>query len=154
MPQPRIDWLERLAHAKDQGVSDIEFAAQVWRDRQMKKPALGSKFRQFAPIGFWVDRAGGKKNGIWYPHPDEVRACCRGMGHMASLKYPWHYQRHCRTIRHVAMLFDLDERHLRKYLGKQHGQGQMRCVSCNRFVRSFLDKCGPCMAKERLDKAA
>lgn len=128
------------------GMSRLEFAAAVWRDRQ-KKPPAGAKpgdkamaiylqSRQFRPLGVTQ-----KGMGYWYPMPVECRPCCSEMEHPPP-KFPWAYKTHCNTARHVAALFGLDERELLKHLGI--GSKPPRCAQCSRFRRKDDYLCGTC----------
>ena len=45
------------------------------------------------------------KSGRWYPSDAETCPCCSDIC-SPSLSYPYSFMVHCRTIKHVAMLFD------------------------------------------------
>src|SRR4051794_33990625 len=101
-PTP-LNWLEVIAlECAATGETFLNFAIRVYHDRQLKD----YKERRFPPRGV---RVGKGKTAIWYPVPYEVRSCCWGVA-PPDWRYPWVYQRHCRTARHVAMLFNVDER--------------------------------------------
>ena len=53
------------------------------------------------------------KAGRWYPSSTESQPCCRGVRGPTRSR-PWSYMTHCRTVRHIASLFDVDEADLRK----------------------------------------
>jgi hypothetical protein len=57
------------------------------------------------PEGAWTDR-------VWLPSDRERRPCCEGL-EPDRLKDPQKLRNHCRTLLHVASLFDLDSRVLR-----------------------------------------
>jgi hypothetical protein len=57
------------------------------------------------PDGAWTDR-------VWLPSDEERRACCEGL-EPDPLKDPQKLRNHCRTLGHVANLFELDGRLLR-----------------------------------------
>ena len=44
--------------------------------------------------------------GLWFPSPEERRDCCEMP---PSRAFPHHLQRHCRTLRHCAHLFQISE---------------------------------------------
>lgn len=71
--------------------------------------------RQSRPRGT-VDLA-----GRWWPEPEEQAACCVGAGSPTRLN-PYKLLNHCRTARHVATLYGVDERQLRnaaRYLKRE-----------------------------------
>ena len=49
----------------------------------------------------------------WYPSSQESQSCCRGI-RAPSRAYPWSYMTHCRTVAHIANLYDVDEPALRR----------------------------------------
>jgi hypothetical protein len=57
------------------------------------------------PEGSWIDR-------VWLPSNRERRSCCEGL-EPDRLKDPQKLKIHCRTLLHVARLFDVDNGHLR-----------------------------------------
>ncbi|MEP7012512.1 MAG: hypothetical protein ABJC13_19500 [Acidobacteriota bacterium] len=59
---------------------------------------LARELRQASPAGDWQD-------GIWRPDPEERRACCSEIAPTAANKQA--LEAHCRTILHVATLFDV-----------------------------------------------
>lgn len=125
----------------------LDFALIVYRGRQAKD----RKDRVYPPHGVKVGgdkKYAGARQAIWYPTPHEVRPCCWGVA-PPNVLYPWVYQRHCRTARHVAMLFNVDERDIVRATSKR--REQKRCSSCKRFISSILEECGPCMYRERVD---
>lgn len=130
----------------------VQTGWKVYTQKDGKKKAV--PYRVYPPIGFWVpigystDIQGEiKKVKYWYPHPEEVRPCCWGLMQPVAA-YPWHYQRHCRSARHIAMLCNVDERELTARISTRSKQN--RCESCKRFIAADLTQCGPCLAKERL----
>lgn len=48
------------------------------------------------------------KAGRWYPDDDERQECCKGI-RAPSRSYPYSLMTHCRTARHVAHLYRVDE---------------------------------------------
>lgn len=143
----RMDW-ERTR--KSSGKSPLEFAAIVYEQRNRSKEdreKLG--WGNYAPLGFKVGNNNSKQYGfdhrVWYPHPDEVRPCCQGLA-QPKFNYPWIYQRHCRTLRHVALLFNVDESDLREATGTTRVRNQ---CECGKFRRSDDYLCKKC--REALD---
>jgi hypothetical protein len=63
------------------------------------------------PEGAWADR-------VWLPSDGERRACCAGL-EPDRLKDPQKLRSHCRTVLHVATLFELDGRLLRAELKRR-----------------------------------
>ncbi|HEV7667289.1 MAG TPA: hypothetical protein VGS22_02115 [Thermoanaerobaculia bacterium] len=59
---------------------------------------LARELRQTSPDGDWQE-------GIWLPAPEERRACCEEIAPTAANKQA--LEAHCRTILHVAALFDV-----------------------------------------------
>jgi len=53
------------------------------------------------------------KGGRWHPTPAEAQPCCRGI-RSPSRAWPWSYMTHCRTMTHIANLYDVDETDLRR----------------------------------------
>jgi len=59
------------------------------------------------------DPLGGFDNeGRWYPCEAEFRECCRTI-RPPSRKWPYSLLSHCRSLRHVAHLYGVDESELR-----------------------------------------
>lgn len=146
---------------KTSGLSRLEFAAEVFRSRNLPKSLRTEGYFTYTyqPKGFF----GGKKpptpvvpvkgkpilrgerpHSVWYPHPLEVRPCCWGVSIKGIEKYPWVYHRHCRTARHVAMLIGVDERDLLCALGKR--EPRKRC-DCGKFCKSDDYICKSCRVK-------
>lgn len=166
-------WLKTLAREQERrGISALDFAVEVYLDRAQKSelydpekhanhdgviwrnPTTGKDMA--SPRRLWSPRGIiHKQNHVnfWYPLPEEVRPCCEGVK-LPNFKYPYVLQRHCRSARHVAMLFNVDERDLVRLTSSR--ARQKRCVECKRFLAPDLYICGPCMWKQRnaLDKAA
>lgn len=125
----KYQWKDRQIAS---GLEVIEFAAAVYKDRNVPIPKDSTAIqkaaiwrnRKYAPMGIYA------KSKIWYPVPYEVRSCCQEMT-PPMLSFPYAYQRHCRTIKHVAALFDLEELELSRYLGVRSDQA--RCAECSRF---------------------
>ena len=57
--------------------------------------------------------------GRWYPSEQECRQCCRRI-YPPSRKHPYTLLKHCRTLTHVAHLYDVDYATARKEYGKPH----------------------------------
>jgi hypothetical protein len=53
------------------------------------------------------------KGGRWYPSDAEYQACCRGL-RGPSRSYPWSLMIHCRSLKHIANLYNVDEDALRQ----------------------------------------
>lgn len=124
------DW-HRVYEIHGAGRTPLEFAIEVYLDRQDR----GNRRRFYAPWGLST------KNKLWIPFPTEVRSCCTVVG-LPTMKYPWALHRHCRSARHVAMLFDVDERHILNAV--EQPRIRSRCCECNRFVRADDYICGRC----------
>lgn len=82
--------------------TNLEQAAQEFIDRKNRNSHPDGKF----------DGA-----SRWYPSESEKQECC---GHVRSPSraYPYSYMVHCRTIQHVAKLYNVDEKELRKLVIK------------------------------------
>ena len=130
-------YLERCA--ADSILSREEFAAFVWQCRNL--PKEDRKHPQWVltyphqPIGFYLRGRG----SFWVPHPQEVRPCCQVLNLTSQHKYPWVYHRHCRTLRHIAMLLNVDEGAIRQRVKIPRS----RC-SCGKFRKSDEYVCRNC----------
>jgi hypothetical protein len=51
------------------------------------------------------------RGGRWYPSDEERQACCTVRS--PSRKWPWSLMLHCRTLRHIARLYGVNESELR-----------------------------------------
>ena len=51
--------------------------------------------------------------GRWYPAKEERQACCEGI-RSPSRAWPMSYNRHCRSVQHVASLYGVDPTELRR----------------------------------------
>jgi hypothetical protein len=138
------DWQKIRANS---GLPPLEFAAAVYSHRNLsdeqRKQDGWPAIYPYQPFGFKV---GGFK--MWYPHPLEVRPCCQAI-EVPHPAYPWTYQRHCRTARHVAALVDVTEQALLAHLGIRVGQA--RCAQCSRFRPADDYLCGVCRKNIDLD---
>ena len=91
-------------------VREAVAAAKENADESVSKAALeylNRKYRILHPDGDFD--AGGR----FYLSDEERRTCCDGI-RAPSRAYPWSEMAHGRTLRHVAMLHDVDERELRR----------------------------------------
>lgn len=68
---------------------------------------VARKNRQSHPEGTF------DKQGRFYPSDREFQACCSSI-RTPSRAYPYSYMTHCRTADHVAHLFGVDARDVRK----------------------------------------
>jgi hypothetical protein len=53
------------------------------------------------------------KAARWFPDPDERRDCCDSV-RSPSRRFKFSLMLHCRTLKHVAKLYNVDEKQLRK----------------------------------------
>jgi hypothetical protein len=53
------------------------------------------------------------RGGRWYAAKEELRKCCRPI-RSPSRRFPYSELLHCRTAKHVAHLFDVDEHELKR----------------------------------------
>jgi len=51
--------------------------------------------------------------GRWYPSDEELQECCYSI-RSPSRNWPYSLLLHCRTLRHVAHLYGVDEQELRR----------------------------------------
>jgi len=51
--------------------------------------------------------------GRWYPSEDEKQSCCSGI-RRPSRAWPYSLMTHCRSITHVAALYGVDAREVRR----------------------------------------
>lgn len=150
MPHNAVGW---EAVQINSGLSPLDFAAEVYRHRNVPKEEreaikesgkdIRSKYR-YQPSGFYTYASAIEGNGkFWYPTPSECRMCCSVMnppGH----QYPFVYQRHCRTIRHIAILFNVSERELARVLGLSPTVNN--CANCGKFRPAADYLCKVCRA--------
>lgn len=80
--------------------ADLAAAVTVYLDRQARRVHLSGTF----------DNA-----GRWHPDEDEWQSCCRAI-RSPSRAYPYALMTHCRSVAHVAALYDVDTPALRRAL--------------------------------------
>lgn len=59
------------------------------------------------------------KAGRWYPSDSERQSCCKQVS-APTRSYPWSYMTHCRTIKHVAAQYGVDEKEMKRMLLKKN----------------------------------
>ncbi len=69
---------------------------------------LARQERKAHPRGFWQE-------GLWWPDPEERRSCCEAIQPTPANKQA--LDSHCRSQTHVAQLFDVSARALRRAAG-------------------------------------
>jgi type II secretory pathway pseudopilin PulG len=90
---PQITRTKREAVALvEQAQQRLHEAAREYADRQTRNTHPDGK----------ADKA-----GRWHPTPAEAQPCCRGI-RTPSRAWPWSYMTHCRTIAHLANLYDVN----------------------------------------------
>jgi hypothetical protein len=121
------------------GMTREDFAAKVYKNRNLSKEERSAKQWQLSyphqPIGWYLRGRG----SLWVPHPQEVRPCCQVLSLTSQHKYPWAYQRHCRSIRHIALLLNVDESDIRGRVKEP----RKRC-SCGKYIKQDDYACGNC----------
>jgi hypothetical protein len=95
----------------------IEQAADLFEARQNGKNE---------PEGNWTDR-------VWLPGERERRPCCEGL-EPDRLSDPQKLRNHCRTLLHVASLFDLDSRLLRDEVRRRRDEREETKESTSALV--------------------
>src|SRR6185295_1403001 len=80
---------------------------------------LARELRQASPEGEWQD-------GIWLPASEERRACCEEIVPTAANKQA--LEAHCRTILHVAALFEVPATVLKRAVRAEREKGARRAV--------------------------
>jgi len=68
--------------------------------------------------------------GRWYPSDEERRECCRTI-RPPSRNWPYSLLWHCRTLRHVAHLYGVDETELRKLARVYTDEPLKKLEECN-----------------------
>ena len=58
------------------------------------------------------------KHTKWYPQEVEERPCCLNI-RQPSHSYPWSLMTHCRSLKHVCNLLEVDEKEVRLRLTKK-----------------------------------
>lgn len=79
-------------------MTELQKATQEYLDRQA---------RAAHPQGHF------DRGGRWYPSEAETQPCCSSI-RSPSRAWPHSLNRHCRTIRHIARLFDISAADLRR----------------------------------------
>lgn len=130
MTREQLCWELRLQRS---GMTRMEFAIDIWRDRNVPKAEREASKQKNRP--HWIllhplQPLGFKTPHFWMPHPLEVRACCQQI-EPPHPGYPFMYHRHCRTAEHVAMIAGVEAKALRKALGMS--TISPRCSQCSRF---------------------
>jgi hypothetical protein len=63
-----------------------------------------------------IDRGTGR---LWIPKPNDVLSCCQKIkSPPRSHKYRYTYFDHCKTIRHISVLYDVDYKKLKDMIPK------------------------------------
>ena len=79
-------------------MTQIEKATQEYLDRQARAAHPDGRF---------------DNGGRWYPSEDEECPCCSRIRN-PSRRWPYSLNTHCRTLKHVAYLFDVNATDLRR----------------------------------------
>lgn len=135
---PPFSYAELLKRAEEDGKTALEFAALVWNTRN--PPRVNGK-KTYNPM-FQAIGYRGNRPGAWTPAPAEVRSCCQEI-HPPHPKYPWTYKVHCKSVIHVAHLFNVDTLELKRYLGKTQ-RPLHRCTECHLFRKADDYLCKTC----------
>lgn len=117
-------------------MTDLEYAEAIWLDRNL--PCKGKDQSLQRTRAFSAPGAYTKLNHIWVPAPHEIEPCCK------KIQWPgrvsWHWQRHCRSMRHIALKCDVEVEALKKALDFRmrpyitRAWYTKRCPSCGRFI--------------------
>lgn len=83
----------------------LERAVKEYRDRQARRSHPEGSF---------------KPSGTWWPSEKESATCCNSI-RTPSRAWPYSLMTHCRTAKHVAKLFGVDEKELRAAARKLDG---------------------------------
>ncbi len=75
----------------------LEQAEQCYLDRQARDTHPSGSF---------------DNGGRWYPDEDEIQECCNSI-RRPSRNYPYSLMVHCRTIKHIANLYNVEVRAIR-----------------------------------------
>ena len=78
------------------------------------------------------------KAGRWYPNKGEVRPCCQSIRE-PSRRYPYSLLRHCRSIRHIARLYDVSEGELRRAVFHRDEDNRLCAEATREYNRSLDD---------------
>jgi hypothetical protein len=85
-------------------MTQIEQAAQEYQNRQDRTTHPDGKF---------------DKGGRWYPSDEEECSCCLHI-RQPSRRWPLSLNKHCRSMAHVANLYGVSDKELRKYNAKKN----------------------------------
>ncbi len=91
--------------------TELEYVKQLFSaDAKLKEAAIEFIERQNR-----ISHPDGSndKGGRWYPSDGERQLCCQSV-RSPSRGYPWSYMVHCRTAKHIATLYGVDERSLKR----------------------------------------
>jgi hypothetical protein len=99
----------------------LGFVAQVAVDRRIPSVKRSGQMREFPPHGAMTQR------GVWIPFPDECGPCCENIHswQKGGPKHPFMLYRHCCTLTHIATVFDVDKKALRKVVHVLEGQAKL-----------------------------
>lgn len=95
------------------------------------------------------------RSGHWYPLPQEVASCCKTLKLPRGKAPPWMLKQHCCTIRHVALLYDVDPKLLQEIVNMDLGivpalRVSRHCKDCGKFA---LKDSEYCTVHQRIDLA-
>ena len=77
-----------------------------------------------------------QKGNKWYPSDTERKTCCNSI-RSPSRAYPWSLMTHCRTLPHIANLYDCDLDKVKDLLKKKNC---MLLIGKNKHVDDLLEK--------------
>lgn len=81
---------------------------------QAAREAIARWRHEHAPYGLWSD------DGRWVPAPDEMRECCLRIYRYLPSR-PVALYRHCHTVKHLAKLYGVKPRDLKREIARQMG---------------------------------
>ena len=88
-----------------------------------------------------VDPKGHFIDGVWLPYSDERQPCCADIKE-PTIRYPLSLYRHCRSITHVANMFDVDVRYLQKAYRDAHPPHKPCFVPVNAYKAVHITPAG------------
>lgn len=81
------------------------------------------------PFGRFIDR-------IWYPSLSEKKECCNNICRPSKI-YPYGYMIHCRSAKHISMLYEIDVRTI-TYGSKIENLTELYGI--DKYIDAYIDR--------------
>ena len=70
------------------------------------------------------------KGGRWYPSDEERAECCASIRE-PSRSYPWTFYKHCNSAKHLAALYGVDVKQVKRFAGTD--------IACLMGIHPYVD---------------